>query len=300
VFSTVEMRDIRAFLAVSEELHFGRAGERLGLTPSRVSQTIRMLETRAAGRLFDRNSRSVTLTPLGEQLLRDVRPAYERLARAFGAAREAAAGIAGELRLGMYTPVNGGPHLVEIIKTYEARHPACEVTLTDTGLDRDQLDLLQADELDILATRLPLSDPEITIGPVLSTEERILAVAANHPLADRDSVCIEDLADYHVSDVSTLPRELMDAFIPPRTPSGRLLRRVDNRRVSEVLIHVALGEFVHPTVRSFLDYYGHPGVTAVPIRDLPPSQTALVWLTSNDAAKVHAFVRAASDVLAAS
>lgn len=55
----IELRDIRTFLTLAEELHFGRAGERLGVSPSRVSQTIRTLETRIGGRLFERSSRRV-------------------------------------------------------------------------------------------------------------------------------------------------------------------------------------------------------------------------------------------------
>jgi DNA-binding transcriptional LysR family regulator len=65
--SGVELREIRTFLVLAEELHFGRTAERLRVTPSRVSQTIRTLERRVGGRLFDRTSRSVRLTPVGEQ-----------------------------------------------------------------------------------------------------------------------------------------------------------------------------------------------------------------------------------------
>jgi DNA-binding transcriptional LysR family regulator len=125
MWSTVELREIRVFLTVADELHFGRAGARLGITPSRVSQTIRGLETRVGGRLFDRTSRRVVLTPLGEEFLRRIGPAFDGMREAFEETRQIATGVAGELRLGMYTPVNGGPHLTEIIKTFEARYPAC-------------------------------------------------------------------------------------------------------------------------------------------------------------------------------
>jgi hypothetical protein len=62
-------------------------------------------------------------------------------------------------------------------------------------------------------------------------------------------------------------------------------------------MRVALGVQVHPTVPSFFDHYSHPGVTSVPIRDLPPSETALAWLTANHAPKIEAFIRAATDTL---
>src|SRR5215207_8768024 len=104
MWSSVGLREIRAFLTLAEELHYGRTAERLGVTPSRVSQTIRLLETRVGGKLFDRTSRRVRLTPLGERLRDDAAPAYEQLRRAYAAAQEIATGVAGTLRLGMYTP----------------------------------------------------------------------------------------------------------------------------------------------------------------------------------------------------
>lgn len=283
---------------VAEELHFRRAADRLGVTPSRVSQTIRLLETRVGGPLFERTSRRTRLTTLGEQLARDLRPAQEQVDRAFASAHDAAIGIAGTLRLGMYMPINGGPHLLEVIKAFEAEHPHCKVALIDTGFERDQLDWLRANDADLLASRLPLTNSDISIGPILSTEERILAVSTEHPLAKRDAVCFEDLADYPVSDIPTLPREMIDAFIPPRTPSGKPLRRIPTCTPSHVLVRVALGELVHPTVRPFLEHYRQPGVTSVPISDMAPSQAALVWLTGSDNPKVAAFARTAEKVLA--
>jgi DNA-binding transcriptional LysR family regulator len=298
MWSGIELRELRAFLTLAEELHFGRTAERLGVTPSRVSQTIRQLEARVGGRLFDRSSRRVTLTPAGAQLCRDAGTAWEQLQQALTRARAVATGVAGVLRLGMYSRCNGGPRFVEIVKAFEARHPDCRVQVVDTGFERDQFDWLRRRELDLLAMRLPLHDPSLTIGPVLSCEPRVLALATDHPLATRPSVSVEDFADCTVPDVPTLPRELMDAFIPPRAPSGRVLRRTGHRAVAEAPVRVALGEIVHPTVPSFLEHYPHPGVTSVPIRDLPSSRTALVWLTAQHSARHEAFAQAAEDVLA--
>ncbi|WP_432873100.1 LysR family transcriptional regulator [Microbispora rosea] len=82
------MREIEAFLAVAEELHFGRAAQRLHLSTSRVSHLIRALERRAGAPLFARTSRRVHLTTAGEGLLAEVRPAYEQLSTALRQARE--------------------------------------------------------------------------------------------------------------------------------------------------------------------------------------------------------------------
>jgi DNA-binding transcriptional LysR family regulator len=75
MWSAVELRELRAFIALAEELHYGRTAERLDLTPGRVSQIVRTLEVKVGGRLFDRTSRRVRLTPLGEQLRANLDPA---------------------------------------------------------------------------------------------------------------------------------------------------------------------------------------------------------------------------------
>jgi hypothetical protein len=90
---------------------------------------------------------------------------------------------------------------------------------------------------------------------------------------------------------------MVDTWFPPVTSSGRRLRRVTIRSFEDTLLLVASGELVHPTVASFLDYYRHDGVVAVPIRDLPPSETGLVWLTANRSPKIAAFARSATDAL---
>jgi len=294
----VELRELRVFLTLAEELHFTRTAERLGLSQSRVSQALRTLELRVGGVLFERTSRRVRLTPLGAQLRERLEPVVEQLRLVLGETREAAVGVGGTLRLGMYTPVNGGPHFTEIIHAFERRHPSCRVELVDSDLSRDQLERLRPGDLDLLAMRLPVSAPDLVIGPILSRESRIAAVAKDHPLAGRESITYDELADYTLPWVPALPSELMDAFMPPVTSSGKAIRRAELRSTSESMMRVASGELVHPTVRSFVDHYGHPGVTFVPISDLPPSETALVWRAATASAAVEAFARTAEDVLA--
>ena len=298
MFSTLELREIRVFLTLAEELHYGRAAERLSITPSRVSQVIRTLEARVGGRLLDRTSRRVRLTPVGERLRGSIAPVYEELERAFECARQAATGISGTLRIGIYSPSNVGPHMVKIVHTFQTRHPEADVAFIDTGIERNYFDVLREGVVDMLAIRLPVAEPDITVGPVLSHEQRVLLISSDDPLAQRESVTLEDLDDRPVSDVKVFPREMMDAFIPPVTPSGRRLRRIENRNPEEMVLRVALGQEAHPTVRSLVETFSHPGITSVPMTDLPPSQTALAWLTANRSPTPHAFVLAAADVLA--
>ena len=221
MWETIELRELRIFLTLAEELHFARTAERLHLSQSRVSQAIRTLETKTGGPLFERTSRHVALTPLGERMHAEVGPAYGRLREAFEDTRERAAGITGTLRIGLYTPLSAGRHMVEIVRAFTVRYPACEVVFVNTGLNENPLSWVRTGRVDLLATRLPITQPDIAIGPVLSRERRVLLISRDDPLAEREEIAYEDIGDRPVSDLPSFPREMMDAYIPPTTASGR-------------------------------------------------------------------------------
>jgi DNA-binding transcriptional LysR family regulator len=281
---------------LAEELHFGRAADRLRVSQSRVSQLIRTLETIVGAELFTRTSRRVTLTPLGDQLRTRVEPAYRELKHAVDHMREAVGGISGELRLGVFIAPSGGPRLPEILSRFEDRYPDCRIVLIEQDY-RDPLGPIRGGEVDMMAMRFPVRQPDLTVGPVLATDTRALAVADDHPLASRPFVTVEDLADYVVAEVETLPPELLTAFTPSVTPSGR---PIPHRKVTGTLDNLALvarGEIVHATVTSLPNYVNYPGITYVPISDLPPSQSGLVWRTSSETAAIRAFAAVAAEVV---
>jgi DNA-binding transcriptional LysR family regulator len=296
MWESVELRHLRAFLVLAEELHFGRAADRLRVSQSRVSQLIRTFETIVGAELFTRTSRRVTLTPIGEQLRTRVQPAYTELQRAVDHMREAVGGISGELRLGIFIAPSGGPRLPAILSLFERRYPDCRVVLVDLDW-REPLEPIRRGDVDIMATRFPIRQPDLTVGPVLSSDTRALAVADDHPLAKRPFVTVEDLADYVVAEVETLPPELLEAFTPSVTPSGR---PIPHRRVEGTLDNLALvarGEIVHATVTSLPNYVNYPGITYVPISDLPPSDSGLVWRASSETAMIRAFAAVAAEVV---
>src|SRR5215207_65385 len=104
MWQTIELREIRVFLALADELHFGRAAERLGLTQSRVSQSLRELEHKLGERLVHRTSRRVALTAAGERFLADVGPVHAQLVAVLQGASQAAT-----LRIGLLTSITAGP-----------------------------------------------------------------------------------------------------------------------------------------------------------------------------------------------
>lgn len=295
----IDLRYLRSFLAVAEAGSITQAAARMYLTQQALSRQIASLERALGVALLVRTSRGVLLTAAGKELA----AGGETLAASAGVLAErvrcAARGQPGTLRLGMYTESLGGPRLLDIISAFEASHTGTDVVLAGLGVQRNYLDALRNGDVGMLATRLPVSDPDIEVGPVLTREDRVLLVARDDPLARRQSVTPEEFADRAVTDNPAFPREMMDALIPPVTPSGRRYRRRENPSIEDMLLNIAAGRQVHLTVPSFLEYHSHPSVTSVPVSGLPPSQTALVWRAASRSPDIAAFARTAASILSA-
>jgi DNA-binding transcriptional LysR family regulator len=296
MWETIELREIRVFLVLARELHFGRAAEELGITQSRVSQSLRELELKLGESLVHRTSRRVALTAAGERFLADVEPAHQRLAAVLERASQGGREIAGPVRIGLPAAVPGGARLIEIINAFEERHPGCHVEVKELTLSR-RFEALRQGDVDLMASRLPLQQPDLVVGPVLSREPRVLAVATDHPLSERAEVTTEDIADYEVVDITGLvPPELGRVLIPEKATSGRPMkrRRLKHHDWSELVTMIARGKIVHPT---FADQFAHPSIRCVPIADMPVWTSALVWRRADHGSRLRAFVEVAEGIL---
>ena len=295
----IEMRELRLFLVLAEELHFGRTAERLGLSTSRASQTLRVLERKLGGRrLFDRTSRVVTLTEAGYAFHDELAPIVTGLDNTLTRARVRAAGP-GLIRVGVLNATSLSLVLNEVVQLFEETHEGAGVRLVATPFD-DRLGPIRRREVDLSVSRLPLDQPDIVIGPLLSKNDpRVVMVAIDHPLAGRDHISVEDFADYPVRKPADVP-ELAEAICPSRTPSGRPIVPADVKvnSISELLLLIARGRLVHPTVAPFAEHFRHPGIAIVPVRDLPPSSTALAWLRGYEHPARDAFVAIVEQVVA--
>jgi DNA-binding transcriptional LysR family regulator len=288
----VDMAQAEAFLTLAEELHFGRTAQRLRVSQPRVSRLIASLERQAGGRLFERTSRKVTLTPLGEQLHTELRPGYDQMHTALDHARCTARETAGLLRLGTLVTL-AGPGLTRLIEEFSARCPGCQLSL-HTVVTRDPYGPLRREDIDVLVSYLVVDEPDLTAGPAFEYRDRILLVARGHRLAGKESVSVEDLADEEVPDnAPTFPAALFDAISPPVTPSGRPIRRTypwtDDE---EVLTAIARGRIVKPG-NAGIPLTTRPDFVPIPIRDLPPMPVGLIWRTAHDNARIRALAAAA-------
>jgi DNA-binding transcriptional LysR family regulator len=298
MWQTVDLGEVRAFLTLAEELHFGRTAERLQVTPSRVSQSLRGLEHKLGAQLVHRTSRRVQLTRFGERFLADVRPAYDQLTGVLERTGAAARSLEGSLRLGLLSGPAGGEHLVEIIGAFEALHPECKVEVVQMSWD-DPFRPLRENDVELMASWIPLKEPDLVVGPILTSQPRVLAVASDHPLAERDSVDVEDLAGCRVARIEGWPKELNEAVVPFRTPSGRRIPgsrfRVGERAFLDVSVRVARGEFVFATVASAGPAMGD--LVIVPMTGMPQLRSALVWRRPARDPKLRGFLGVAREVL---
>jgi DNA-binding transcriptional LysR family regulator len=276
----VDLRELRLFLVLAEELHFGRTAERLGLTTSRVSQTVRALERKLGGQpLLRRTSRVVELTVAGRALHAELVPAVAGLDRVLRTAAFRGRGP-GVVRVGLLNAASGVDLLSRAIERFEAMYAGATVQLITTPFD-DRLGPLRRREVDLAVTRLPLEQPDIVVGPVLNAaDQRVVMLGRTHPLAGRADLSIEDLADHDVRRPYGLTAEQAEATCPARTPSSRPIRFVDAPvdDNAELLYLLARGRLLHPTVTPFAEHFQHPDVVAIPLRDLPPSTCALARL----------------------
>jgi DNA-binding transcriptional LysR family regulator len=295
MWSAVELREIRVFLTLCDELHFGRTADRLHLTSSRVSQIIRDLETKLGVPLFVRTSRRVALTEHGVRLRAELQPGLDLIREALVRIQRETG--TGRLKVGELFGA-GGPRFVEIISAYEATHRAGTVEVSETPW-KDPLGPLLRREVDLLAIRLPIDEPNLVNGPILTSEPRVVAVARSHPLAARASVGVEDLADFRVGRFAFLPKEMIADLIPLSTPTGRPIPRTAEplHSLGEVATAVALGRIVQPTVPRFGARFDHPEIVLVPLRDLPPSRTGLVWRRDNHDPRITAFAELAARIV---
>jgi DNA-binding transcriptional LysR family regulator len=184
----VELRNVRAFLAVADERHFGRAAATLNLTQPALTQRIQGLEHELGIQLLKRNSREVRLTPAGEALLAHARTLAQDEDRALREMRDHVAGIAGRLRISYLSSWTVGLP-ANIVSELRRRFPAIRLQTT-SGQSRSNLDRLIADQLDFAFVGFPAGEHSgVAVRPI-SRQEILLVMAPTHHLAQMERVPI--------------------------------------------------------------------------------------------------------------
>ncbi|EPH41895.1 LysR family transcriptional regulator [Streptomyces aurantiacus] len=290
--SGVEIRELECFLVLAEELHFGRAGERLYVSQSRVSQLLAALEQRVGARLVERTSRRVRLTPLGERFHAELAPAYAELAGVVERARESARGVAGRIRIGFQGTADA--RLMAAITAFQQGHPGCVAEIAEVPF-ADPFGAVRRGEVDAAIVLLPVAEPDLVLGPLFSRQQQTVAVSVRHPFASRASLAAAELTGTPlIAATAPAPAYWREAHAPSTVPAPAV------RTLQEGLTLVAADRGAMLLCRPTAEYHGRRDVVFVPVEGLPDSVLGMVWHRDGETERVRAFARAvtgATDVV---
>lgn len=189
--SRLELRHLRYFREVVDELHFGRAAARLAVTQPTLSVQIRQLEQTVGARLFDRHTRHVRLTDAGRVLDDAARHILREVDVAVDATRQAEAGQVGVLRVG-FGPTLMLSTLAHVVRTYRQKHPGVRVDLREQTTGQ-QMDALVRGDLDVGFVRGAEADPRLH-AELFAREPLVVALPRDHRLAGAVRVPLSALA----------------------------------------------------------------------------------------------------------
>ncbi|WP_194914062.1 LysR family transcriptional regulator [Catenulispora rubra] len=296
----LETRQLRYFVAVAEELNFGRAAERLGMAQPPLSRAIRELERQLGVALLERTTRRVELTPSGEVLLQDARTALDAVSAA-GRRAQHAGEATPQLRVALKADVDGGllPRILDAYAAQETGQPVAFVL----GRYGEQVAALRDGRADVALVLDPgdVRGAGLDFEPLLS-EPFLLAVAATDPLAAYSEVCLADLAGRMMpggepADQGPVSAQVcslgVDSF--GRASYGS---RSGGSDLPEVFRLIELGRTVCFFPASLTARYPRPDIVYLPVKDLRPAMLAVAWPQDSRSTVVAAFVRAASEVAA--
>ncbi|MCC3655357.1 LysR family transcriptional regulator [Streptomyces sp. S07_1.15] len=284
-WDTLETRELRYFLAVAEELHFGRAAERLGMAQPPLSRAIQQLERRLGVVLLERNRRGVALTGAGEVLLYEGRAALDAATAAARRARRAGgAGTPGGARNRLVLAVKAAAShelLQKLLAAYAAEPGAAEIEVLPSGTC-EQEDMLRDGRADVALMHKPFNSLAGFDSEELLTEGQIAILPAAHPLAARRTLSLAD-----VTDIPGLPH----ARWPRRGtyPPGPGPEIHDQTQLAQL---IALGRTMAlfpESARAWL-WAEH---AAVPVVDAPPVVTHIAWPAHSRSLALAGLIRTA-------
>jgi DNA-binding transcriptional LysR family regulator len=286
LMADVDLRKLRYFVALAEQLHFGRAAEALHIAQPVLSRQIRALEDELKVQLFVRDKRGTELTRAGRQLLADAGPLLASADALHRRVTRAALGQA-SFTIG-FMP---GLIVTEAVRALTSCHPQLTVNVLRTSWD-DQTAVLHDGRADVSYIRLPVDQSGLRVQALLA-EPRVAVFPAGHRLAGKDAISIADLADEHLlQDPGAVPewRDIATEMRARRRRSVPVFRTVE-----EKLEHVAAGNGIVLLPLSTAVFYTRPDVTHSRVSDIPPNQVCLAWDAARRSRLIQDFAAIAAD-----
>ena len=294
----MEIRQLEAFVAVAEELHFGRAAARLRLAQSPLSQTIRKLERELGVTLFDRSTRSVALTPAGAALLPHAHRVFEELELGRQATRAVSGAVYGTVTVGFSGALNHRT-LPPLTRAVRRRYPQVTLNLVAGMLTRDGVIQLERGSLDLCFVALPLDASPAVHSRLIAREPLGVALPIDHPSADEPAIDLADLAD---EDFITTPAAsgsgLREAGVRACIGAGfrpRVVQEITDPFMILTLVAAGVGvALISDGVAQIMP----SGSVFVPLRGAPTYlDHALAWSADNPSTVLPAVLAVADEVM---
>ncbi|HET7540433.1 MAG TPA: LysR family transcriptional regulator [Polyangiaceae bacterium] len=283
----MEIRHLRYFVAVAEELHFGRAARRLHIQQPPLSRQIQDLEAELGFPLFERTRRRVELTPAGLALLGRARQVFDALDVAIHDARRASEGESGRLVVG-YPSSLAYSGLTELLRAFRTRFPAVEISLREQP-PADQIDGLKAGSLDVGFVRTSLDDPTLA-AELVRRESLVVVLPDDHRLVKQHSIPLEALAQ---EPFVLFPRARGPAFFDQLMAlcgrAGFTPRVVQEAAQLDIVSLVAAG-FGISIMPSSMRNFRRPGLAFRAIVGAPQVELLIVWRQQNPSPALHNFI----------
>jgi len=283
----MELRHLRYFTAVAEELHFGRAAARVHIAQPAVSRQVRALEDEIGVKLLERDRRCVNLTAAGTAFLRAATELLAAVDQAVETARRANLGEFGVVRIG-YVPALIHTGLPDIVRAFRERLPAVEVRMQEMT-PALQVDALLAERIDVGFVRGPVHEPSFQMRTVLK-EPLIAALPSGHQLGRRKCLRLAMLArEPFVFQARARGPGSHDQILSICRDAGFSPRIVQEGSYTDLLSLVASGAGV-AIVPTSLQVLRRDGVLFRPLRERPRTQLDMIWRRDTKLPVLHEFL----------
>jgi DNA-binding transcriptional LysR family regulator len=290
----MDIRKLRHFVAVAEELHFGRAARRLSLTQPPLSMSIRSLEDEMGVRLFERTRRSVSLTHAGAVFLDEARGILDRTARAVDLTKAAYRGEMGRLTVG-FLAATAYTLLPLVLRDFAARYPGVALDLRELTMPQ-QVEAFRRGDIDVGMLRSPVPDAAL-VSEVIVEEKMIVALPTGHVLAKLARIPAKKLAGEPFVMYPRLPgtvfHDLVMDFCRQAGFVPRISQQASQTHAVMGLVSAGLGVAL---VSESVSIIRMRGVVLRPLASgAPIVRTALAWQRGNVSPLVAGFLETARD-----
>ena len=285
----MELRHLKYFVAVAEEMHFGRAAKRLHIAQPPLSQQIMNLETELGVKLFDRARRTIQMTDAGIYFLKEAQQLLLHVERAAETARRIYRGQAGRLIVGFVGSVVH-TFLPEGLRLFRERFPDVELVLQELNT-AEQIRSLHARRIDV-GFLYPDAQDSMLASQTLTQTPLMVVLPKKHVLSGRKSLHIRELAqEPFIANTRSSEPVVRDAFISLCHSAGfspRIAQEAGNVQTVLGLVASGLGVCLLP---DFIKSIRRPGVRYIPLSGSPPTvKLAAVWHSDNSSTLVKSFV----------